>query len=227
LCGQHESLKALRPELPDELIGIVERCLSKRPEDRIANMAELAQALEPFASTAASPRLPRARLSTASAFVVDTRSDRGSEHTPAPRVDTIPPVPPKQRRARRVARWPAALALGALTGALLSTVDWQHVGQRVERNPAAFLDVAGEEAGRAASALGEGYRHLSRFVVQAPAQLDALIRPCTSFPTPRLGSAGTPAGQTQLDPGTSERRGIIATFHRELAAMCTGHVSNE
>jgi serine/threonine-protein kinase len=38
-----------RPELPPELVAVVERCLSKEPEGRFADVGELAVALEPFA----------------------------------------------------------------------------------------------------------------------------------------------------------------------------------
>jgi serine/threonine-protein kinase len=38
-----------RPDLPLELVAIVERCLSKEPEGRFADVGELAAALEPFA----------------------------------------------------------------------------------------------------------------------------------------------------------------------------------
>jgi serine/threonine protein kinase len=43
------SVRTLRPELPEEIELVIERCLEKSPEDRYATIAELAEALEPFA----------------------------------------------------------------------------------------------------------------------------------------------------------------------------------
>ncbi len=54
------SLPDLRPELPPQLCGVVERCLSKNPAERFANAGELAEALEPFASPASRETIQRA-----------------------------------------------------------------------------------------------------------------------------------------------------------------------
>ncbi len=43
-------LRAVRPEIPEELAAIVERCLAKEPAGRFADVAALAAALEPFGS---------------------------------------------------------------------------------------------------------------------------------------------------------------------------------
>ncbi len=43
------SLESLRNELPAELIVVVDKAMSKRPEDRYATMMDVAAALEPFA----------------------------------------------------------------------------------------------------------------------------------------------------------------------------------
>jgi serine/threonine protein kinase len=50
LSAPMPDLRVLNPELPDEFIRIVERCLERKPEDRYQNVAELAQALEPLAA---------------------------------------------------------------------------------------------------------------------------------------------------------------------------------
>jgi hypothetical protein len=42
-------LASLRPDVPRELIRVIERCLEKAPADRMASVAELALALQPFA----------------------------------------------------------------------------------------------------------------------------------------------------------------------------------
>jgi serine/threonine-protein kinase len=49
LSAPMPDLRVLNPELPEEFIRIVERCLERNPEKRYQNVAELAQALEPLA----------------------------------------------------------------------------------------------------------------------------------------------------------------------------------
>jgi eukaryotic-like serine/threonine-protein kinase len=46
----HVPLHRLAPEVPEGLSDVVDRCLAKRREDRWASIADLARALEPFAS---------------------------------------------------------------------------------------------------------------------------------------------------------------------------------
>jgi serine/threonine protein kinase len=49
----------LRPEVPEGLISVVERCLVKEPAQRFGSVAELGEALRPFASTPSlMPTLP-------------------------------------------------------------------------------------------------------------------------------------------------------------------------
>ncbi len=47
--GQLPPLAPRRPDVPEGLIEILERCMKKRPEDRFQNIAELAIALLPYA----------------------------------------------------------------------------------------------------------------------------------------------------------------------------------
>ena len=54
------SPRSLRPDLPEALEQVILRCLDKAPERRFATAAELARALEPFATIAALPE--RARM---------------------------------------------------------------------------------------------------------------------------------------------------------------------
>jgi serine/threonine protein kinase len=44
-------LRTYNPELPEEFIRVVERCLDRDPNCRYQNVAELAQALEPLATS--------------------------------------------------------------------------------------------------------------------------------------------------------------------------------
>jgi eukaryotic-like serine/threonine-protein kinase len=77
------SLAELRPDVPLELVAVIERCLEKNPADRVANAGELALALEPFVQPASRLRAERARYST------DTRSD-AAYSLPRPRAATSP-----------------------------------------------------------------------------------------------------------------------------------------
>jgi len=52
-------LREIRPEVPAELSDLVDRLLAKKPQDRLASAAEVAQALGPFAAGAKLKRLAR------------------------------------------------------------------------------------------------------------------------------------------------------------------------
>jgi len=49
LTDDPPSLHEKRPDVPVDLVAVIERCLSKDPEGRFADVGELAAALEPFA----------------------------------------------------------------------------------------------------------------------------------------------------------------------------------
>jgi cytochrome c peroxidase len=57
-----QSLLALRPDVPQEMVDVVERCLKKDPADRFANAGELALALEPLAPAESRITVERARM---------------------------------------------------------------------------------------------------------------------------------------------------------------------
>jgi serine/threonine-protein kinase len=52
-------LRNLRPDAPAALDAVIERCLQKRPEDRYANMLEMAHALAPLGTRAAQASVER------------------------------------------------------------------------------------------------------------------------------------------------------------------------
>jgi tRNA A-37 threonylcarbamoyl transferase component Bud32 len=64
------SILALRPEAPQALVDVIERCLEKDPAKRFPNAAELATALEPFAPAASRAAAERARLAMGDLSVV-------------------------------------------------------------------------------------------------------------------------------------------------------------
>jgi serine/threonine-protein kinase len=53
------SLAELRPDVPRELEAVIAKCLEKKPEDRHQTIADLAQALAPFAPAASMPSISR------------------------------------------------------------------------------------------------------------------------------------------------------------------------
>ena len=61
------SLAELRPELPEHIVSVIERCLAKDPADRYANAAELSTALEPLLPMGSRVFVERARLAMSSA----------------------------------------------------------------------------------------------------------------------------------------------------------------
>jgi serine/threonine-protein kinase len=69
------SLAELRPELPEHIVAVVERCLAKNADDRYANAAELSTALEPLLPLGSRIFVERARLAMNS-----SRSQRPSDH---------------------------------------------------------------------------------------------------------------------------------------------------
>jgi serine/threonine-protein kinase len=56
---QPESLDKVRPEVPRGLAEVVMQCLAKEPTSRIADVATLARALEPFAGRPTASSVPR------------------------------------------------------------------------------------------------------------------------------------------------------------------------
>jgi serine/threonine-protein kinase len=78
---QPTPLRELTPEVPAELIAVVERLMQKKPEDRYASCEEVVDALRPLASAAGSAKKPVARVQTAASRA----GDNGAAPPPAPR----------------------------------------------------------------------------------------------------------------------------------------------
>lgn len=105
-------LLELRPDLPPALVYIVERCMAREPENRFANVAELAEALSPLDTWSPESDAERIRRRLDAA---DDATGEVSELRPLPlrrmaSVDvTFPPKGPS--RARRFASLFVALLL--------------------------------------------------------------------------------------------------------------------
>jgi len=85
----HRPLRELRPDLPAELIAVVERCLAKTPDQRYQTAAELAVALLPFA-----PK--RARGAVERALAVSRASGMGKSEIGL--LSSVPPPNPDSHR---------------------------------------------------------------------------------------------------------------------------------
>jgi cytochrome c peroxidase len=78
-----QSLKELRPDVPDLMVEIVERCLKKDPTERFPNAGELGVALEPLAPPGSRITIERKRVKTTLRSPGSTTGDRARGDTPS------------------------------------------------------------------------------------------------------------------------------------------------
>jgi serine/threonine-protein kinase len=149
------SLRDLRPDIPAELAEVVDRCLRKDRSERYANAADLAEALEPFASHHSRHIIQRARMaiqagSTARASSQDVSGRAGSSGGHR----AVPPTPAawgsqrSPRPGRRRALWVASLAVVLAAAASALALVLRGRGQPVPPAPPApaFASSAAPEA---------------------------------------------------------------------------------
>jgi serine/threonine-protein kinase len=102
MAHQHKEAKPLRevnPDVPEGLAAIVERLMSKKPEDRYASAMDVAEALQPFAAVSVAPPRPVLRAAKAPAKpprVAAAAAPALGDKSPAPAVmPARPSLPPR------------------------------------------------------------------------------------------------------------------------------------
>jgi serine/threonine-protein kinase len=128
------SLREICAELPRGLEHVVARCLSKSPEGRYADVAELALALAPYGSAAASEASARVHRTlqlhpipaapvTPPVETVETRDGPALEVASAPALPSnVVPISRTRRKRKAVAKHvSAALVAGAVLGTVAGT----------------------------------------------------------------------------------------------------------
>jgi eukaryotic-like serine/threonine-protein kinase len=104
------SLCARRPDIPPALDSAVRRALAKRPEDRFADVAALAQALAPFGGRDAATAAQAVRMALSGAHLPMAPASAPRSATP----DALPAAPPSTDPATpNVAVTPALASLPA------------------------------------------------------------------------------------------------------------------
>jgi serine/threonine-protein kinase len=215
------SLVELRPDVPRELEAVIAKCLAKKPEDRHQTIAELAQALAPFAPAASmssisrisgilrSAPAPGDSSTTLKSFPADASADTehmpsgsvsgasgpsGSAHTP--QKDTHAGWGKSQSGIRR-SRLRVALAVGAVVALFGLTIFLL-----APRESARFSEEKPDAASAAGPAAIAATREVTKLepptVVVAPhAETSApiAIAPATAptaIPTPSASSSAKP-----------------------------------
>jgi serine/threonine-protein kinase len=127
LAREPVALTQLVPSLPAGLAQIVARCLSKEPDQRYADVLELAEALAPYATDGASEALPRIR--------------RTLSYTPPASIDTAKQTQPSSGPASQRAR----AAIGEVSAAVMAGVLGTRAGAAVPKPLPHLLTSHGKE----------------------------------------------------------------------------------
>jgi serine/threonine-protein kinase len=140
------ALRALRPDLPDEVIAIVARCMEKAPEARFADCRSLSRALAPFehadrvdalgetgVGPTVAPRVPTDATPATAPLEVALRATRAARPEPTPSVPV--PTPPPVSRPWVVWAFSLVLAVGVGLALVMSNRSPEHEPAARERPP--------------------------------------------------------------------------------------------
>jgi len=193
------SLRDARPEVPPELEAVVLKCLEKEPPNRYASVAELALALEPFATESARVSLGRiARLGERPGALDATAL---AEVAPAAATTAgLTGVTPG--RSRRVLPWAVAgaLAVGAAAALILSGTP-----SRSEAEAAVAATSSAAVTANVAASASDGPAAPPKASVApeiepsqpVPSAAEPKPAPRPSAPTPKTGAKKCPAGEVE------------------------------
>jgi hypothetical protein len=123
LQGSVPSIREFVPDLPDDMASVLDKCLAKKPEDRLADLGPLVEVLAKYTD----PSVPGAR---AGGRVVEAPVVAAREVTAGPLSSSVSDTRPR-RASRARATWIAGgLALVALGGVGVVAIARKPVGVR-------------------------------------------------------------------------------------------------
>jgi serine/threonine-protein kinase len=126
----HAPLEVVRPDLPRDVCGLVNRCLSKDPSYRPANVAELAQGLAPYCPRRALPIVERVSTLLGSSLPPIA----GTGAAPAMHTGTVVVAGPRTQGGA-MQQMPAA----AISGLNAPSPSWGTTGSPVQKRSSAAL----------------------------------------------------------------------------------------
>ncbi len=200
LMEEPRSLREARPDVPEELDAIVRRCLAKDPSHRFANVAELAQALAPFAP-------PRSRISIDRISKVLGVPDAAPDTEPLAMDGLADTVPDDATIVDDAG--PPASETGPLPSAAKTATAWteestaERSPEKRSRGVVAFAAVAIAGVGLGALVVGRSIRGPDATVVAPSGHAAALAAEPSATPatpaSPALSSSAAPA-QPRVEP---------------------------
>ena len=211
------SILDLRPDIPDDLARVVERCLEKDPAKRFANMAMLAEALEPFAKGSGAMRGWQSQVATGDSLDLGdlpSESEVASDssrarllESGARRTDDL--APPSSRAPRRKV-FAQGLASGAtltILGALVAIGVW--LGVREPKKTATETRTETSAASTITTATATSTSTSTSMPTTAPTPTQTATASATAAPTHRSlpVASAHPSASASVPPRVSSPNG--------------------